>query len=163
NDGKLGGISSTSGAPTWVAGDGAPLTPVVTTTSTVSTAIDSFTLTLNTDPLASAAANAANYSLGDAGADSTFGTGDDSIYAATPPSPGTGRTVTLTIPPTRLHRGRYRFRTLAGLADRAGPAVTPYSLDFVVANPAAGLIENTGNNPLPAAMALPMTETPAGS
>src|SRR5205085_143646 len=110
---------------------------------TVTSAIDSFSVTFSGDLLASAANNANNYSLVSAGVDGLFGTGDDASYAVTPTYAGTGsRTVNFTINPNPLQPGQYRFATQASLTDRAGNAVTPYIDDFIVANPPAGQIEN---------------------
>jgi hypothetical protein len=141
-------------------------TVVSTTLSTAySTAVDRFSATFSEDLLASAAVNPANYSLREAGSNGIFGDGDDAIYALTPTYSGPGsRVVDFTIDPNPLQPGNYRFRTLSGLTDRAGNPVTGFSHDFAVADPPAGRIENhTGNDSIPGATPLPMTETPEGS
>ena len=72
--------------------------------------------------------------------------------------------VTQFITPNPLQPGHYRFQTLARLTGRAGNSVTPFTRDFFIANLAASRLENdTGNDTLPGATPLPMTETPAGS
>src|SRR5262249_61559117 len=112
--------------------------------ATVTTAVDGFSASFSEDLLASAANNPNNYSLVEAGADQTFGTGDDNVYALTPTYAGTGaRTVSFTINPNPLQPGKYRFQPLPGLTDRAGNAVTAFSRDFSVANPTAGQVETT--------------------
>src|SRR4029079_19648669 len=101
--------------PTWVTADGAPLVNPVGTATAVA-AIDSLTVTFTHDLLASAAGNAANYSLGAAGPDATFGTADDTTYVLTPSYAGVGsRVVNFSIAPNPLQPGTYRFRTLPGL------------------------------------------------
>jgi hypothetical protein len=141
-------------------------TVVGTTLSTAyNTAVDRFSATFSEDLLANAAVNPANYSLREAGPNGIFGDGDDSIYALTPSYGGLGsRMVGFVINPNPLQPGTYRFRTLAGLTDRAGNPVTAFTHDFTVAHPPAGRIENNiGNDSIPGATPLPMTETPDGS
>ena len=80
------------------------------------------------------------------------------------PDAGLGsRVVNFTSTPNPLQPGRYRFQTLSGLTDRAGNTVPTFTRDFVVANPPAGIIENTSNDTIPGATLLPMTESPGGS
>src|SRR5262249_32298185 len=108
---------------------------------------------------------ASNYSLREAGSNGVFGDSDDSIYAPTPSYAGSGsRVVNFTVDPNPLQAGHYRFQTLPGLTDRPGNPVTAFTQEIFVANPQAGRIENnTGNDTLPGATPLPMSETPAGS
>ena len=162
NDGDLGGALASY--PAWQTADGAPLLDVGATAS-VSTGIDRFAVTVTEDLLVSAAANPANYGLREAGNNGTFGDGDDSIFALTPSYGGLGSTtINLTIDPEPLQPGHYRFETLPGLTDRAGNSATGFTQEFFVTDPAAGRIENnTGNNSIPGATPLPMTEEPAGS
>ena len=162
NDGDLGGAAFLR--PTWDAVDGAPLVNTGGTANVVQ-AIDRFNVTFSEDLLATAANNPNNYTLLGAGADNIFGTADDVTYAITPTYSGSGsRVVSFTIAPNPLQAGLYQFKTLAGLTDRAGNSVTPYTLNFQVSNPQAGVIEGTaGDDTIPGATALPMTEFPVGS
>ncbi|HYV34555.1 MAG TPA: LamG-like jellyroll fold domain-containing protein, partial [Gemmataceae bacterium] len=164
NDGQLGGTNGQGALPTWVTSDGAPLLDLVSVPNVIA-AIDAFSATFSEDLLPSAAANPGNYSLREAGPNGTLGDGDDAIYALTPAYAGVGsRVVSFTITPNPLQAGHYRFQTTAGLTDRAGNSVPIFTLEFFIANPAAGTIENNINNDsIPGATALPMTETPAGS
>ena len=161
NDGSLG--NEAASAPTWTT-SGAPLNDL-TTVPTAVLAIDRFTVNFNEDLLASAANNPNNYSLVEAGPDGIFGTGDDVVYALTPSYSGDGsRSVTFTLNPNPLQPGHYQFRTLPGLTDRAGNSVAAYTREFYIANPQAGIIEGTlGDDAIPGATVLPMTESPVGS
>ncbi|MCY2989793.1 MAG: FG-GAP-like repeat-containing protein, partial [Planctomycetota bacterium] len=162
NDGDLGGAKAMR--PTWDTTAGPPLTDTGTIAQVVA-AIDRFSVTLSQNLLATAAVNPNNYGLVELGPDLILGTGDDSIYALTSSYTGVGsRTVSFTISPNPLQAGHYRFLTKPGLTDRAGNPVTAYALDFVINDPAAGKIEGTlGDDAIPGATPLPMTETPAGS
>jgi hypothetical protein len=128
-------------------------------------AVDRFSVTFSEDLLASAAVNPANYSLREAGPNGIFGDGDDAIYALTPTYSGPGsRVVDFTIDPNPLQPGttvsaHWRIDRPGGQSgDRF------HSRLCTVADPPAGRIENnTGNDSIPGATPLPMTETPEGS
>ncbi len=163
NDGDLGGVVGRQ--PSWVGNDGAPLDPATPFPANVQAAIDRFSVTFSEELLATAAINPNNYSLVELGPDLKLGTSDDSIYALTPSYTGVGsRVVNFAINPNPLQPGHYRFRILSGLTDRAGNPVTPYALDFLVSDPPAGRVEGTlGDDQIPGATPLPLTETPGGS
>ena len=130
--------------------------------STNRTAIDRFTL-LASGALASASAtNAASYSLREAGANKTFGDGDDTVFTLSPSLTDT-KTVGFRINTPPLQPGRYRFETKAVLLDTNNAAVALFSDEFAIANPIVGRIENTDNDSLPGATSLPSAETPAGT
>ncbi len=126
-------------------------------------AIDRFSLTTLRPLDASAATSAANYELRSTGTDNLYGTSDDVVYVLTPAYPANTKTVSFTVTPNPLQPGQYRFRTLAGLLDANGDAVTQYTREFALVDPVLGKIEGLDNNLLPGATPLPMAETPAGS
>jgi hypothetical protein len=158
--GSLGGLAQAT--PAWAI-SGAPLFSAAT--PTVVTALDSFTLTFDEDLLPSAAIDANNYSLREAGTNGTFGDTDDTMFALSTSYLGLGsRTVKQLINLNPLQPGRYRLQTLPSLSDRGGNSVATFTRDFVIANPSAGTIENnTGNDSIPGATPLPMTEFPVAS
>lgn len=159
--GTLGG-GVAAAEPAWVAGTAPIIDPA--TTPTIAAAIDRFSVTFSEDLLAAAAVTAANYSLREAGANGTFGDGDDTLILFVPSYPGLGsQSVSFTLLENPLQPGRYRFQTLPGLTDRAGNPVAAFTRRFNIAHPPAGRIENTSNNLLPGATALPMAEAPAAS
>src|SRR5205085_11549081 len=108
-----------------------------------------------------------------AGADASFGTGDDVAYhlSVTPTSvSGTG--VVLRIDDGPLAPGHYRFTANSTLGDRAGNPLDgnangvggdAYTLTFDVSQPSNVLFESRNNDTLLTSTALVMQEEPAGS
>jgi len=147
---------------TTAAGTSIYMTDLPADGSTNGVAIDSFLLgaTEALDP--AAATNAAHYELLMAGGNGQFGDGDDSAIglAVTALTSWAVRIDTALKP---LQPGRYRMRTLPGLIDARGQAISAFERTFVVAHPSPGQIENLDNGEPGKATVLLTGETPAGS
>ncbi|HEV3079833.1 MAG TPA: Ig-like domain-containing protein, partial [Gemmataceae bacterium] len=154
HNGSLGGGTALN-APAWVTSN-APLSGVVTAgVGDTQTAIDGFSLVFTQPLTASSATNGNDYDLQDSG-------GNDLPLTETYTAGSTS--VNFSINPAPLQPGAtYTFKTLPGLLDKNGNAVTPFTMQFTVTNPADGVVENTNNDAIPGATTLPMTESPAGS
>ncbi|MGN6385112.1 MAG: Ig-like domain-containing protein, partial [Verrucomicrobiota bacterium] len=113
--------------------------PVVTSTtlptegSNLNTIVDRFTVSFSEELQAASAMLASNYELRSAGADNTFGNGDDVLYTLAPQSYTSGLTVSFLISDGPLQSGKYRFTAKTTLKDRADNALgAAYTRSFTV-------------------------------
>jgi hypothetical protein len=125
-------------------------------------AIDLFFIWSSRDLQAEAAVAGDHYSLREAGGNKAFGDSDDTVFTLTPALID-AKTVRISFDYQPLQPGKYRFETTSGLLDSNGQPVAAFATEFSVAHPVLGRIENTDNNALESATALPVTETPAAS
>ncbi|MBC8003592.1 MAG: pre-peptidase C-terminal domain-containing protein, partial [Opitutaceae bacterium] len=130
--------------------------------STNQIALDRFSVVTIRDLLITNGTNAANYALREAGLNGVLGDGDDLFFTLVP-SYATSNRVNFALTTVPLQAGSYRFETKSSLLDVNSSPVAIFTRDFVIASPVNGRIENTGNDTLPLATALPMTETPVGN
>lgn len=104
-------------------------------------------LTFSEDMMPSSVNDLTNYELRSAGADGTFGNGDDQLYNLVSPNYVNGTTATLFVSDNPLQPGKYQFTIKNSLKDGSGNALaSAFVRHFTVVGVPGFILENRGND-----------------